>query len=104
VPGHDFLSLMVPASYPPPSALLAYVGFGPGQEFIPYFLALLTVVGAALGAVVRWPFAVLVRLLGGFKRRPSGEEACAPVSANGPGPAEEGLSRSPAGDRGGSPP
>jgi hypothetical protein len=42
--------------------LWAYIGLGPGQEFIPYFLTLLTFVGAALVAVVQWPLAALLRL------------------------------------------
>ena len=44
---------------------LAYVGMGPGPEFIPYFMALLGVVGAALLAVVQWPISLL---LGRVKR------------------------------------
>ena len=46
-------------------ALLAYVGMGPGPEFIPYFMALLGVIGAALLAAVQWPISVL---LGRLKR------------------------------------
>jgi hypothetical protein len=104
VPGPDFLSLMVPAPHPLPSAVLAYVGIGPGQEFIPYFLALLALVGTALGAVVRSPFAALARLLSRFKRGQSGEGARTPVTAHAPGSADEGLPRSPEDDGGGARP
>jgi membrane protein YqaA with SNARE-associated domain len=47
VPGHD--------------CLLAYLGLGPEQQFIPYFLALLAWVGAMFGAVLQWPIAALLR-------------------------------------------
>jgi hypothetical protein len=49
--------------------ILAYAGLGPGQEFIPYFLALLALLVSAFGAVVRWPFRVLARALGRLRRR-----------------------------------
>lgn len=39
--------------------LWAYVGLGPGQEFIPQFLALLGVALTALLAVVQWPIVAL---------------------------------------------
>lgn len=56
--------------------LLAYVGMGPGPEFIPYFMALLGVIGAALIAVVQWPVSAL---LGRLKRmRKRGEDAATP--------------------------
>ncbi|HJT76973.1 MAG TPA: hypothetical protein VJ739_07190, partial [Gemmataceae bacterium] len=42
---------------------LAYVGLGPGQEFIPYFFALLGVVGAALVATLQRPVALVLRFL-----------------------------------------
>jgi hypothetical protein len=45
----------------PVSGLLAYVGFGPGQEFIPQFMALLAVMGSALFAILQWPFVALLR-------------------------------------------
>jgi hypothetical protein len=45
--------------------MFAYLGFGPGQEFIPYFLALLAFVWAAVIAVLQWPFLALVRLIRG---------------------------------------
>jgi hypothetical protein len=48
-------------------APLAYVGLGPGQEFIPYFLSLIGFVGAALLAVIQWPFFGLLR----WFRRPN---------------------------------
>jgi hypothetical protein len=48
--------------------LLAYVGLGPGQEFIPYFFALLTLLLTALSAVFRWPFSMMARLLAPLRR------------------------------------
>jgi hypothetical protein len=54
--GHNDLSLLAAPH------VWAYIGLGPGQEFIPYFLTLLTFIGAALVAVVQWPIAVLLRL------------------------------------------
>ena len=45
-----------------PENLLAYVGLGPGQELIPYFLALLGFMGAALLAVLQWPIQMVMRL------------------------------------------
>ncbi len=56
MPDHDpLLALLVS------QGVLAYVGLGPGQEFIPYFLALLALVWAALSAVAQWPLGLLVR-------------------------------------------
>jgi hypothetical protein len=45
------------------SVALAYVGPGPGLEFTPYFFILLAFAGAALSAVLQWPFRALYRLL-----------------------------------------
>ena len=50
-------------------ALLAYVGMGPGPEFIPYFMALLGVLGAALLAVVQWPLSLLLGRLNQLRKR-----------------------------------
>lgn len=44
-------------------ALLGYAGLGPGQEFIPYFMAFLAWAAAAVGAVLVWPVAALLRRL-----------------------------------------
>jgi len=63
------------ASTPAPMALLAYVGLGPGPEFIPYFAALLGLVGAALVAIFQWPLARLMALLRGKRRRDNGPES-----------------------------
>jgi hypothetical protein len=50
------------------SALLAYMGLGSGLEFLPYFFALMSLVGAALVATVQWPVLVVIRRLkGGHK-------------------------------------
>lgn len=62
----DFCSSLVP--------LLGYVGLGPGPEFIPYFLALLGVVGAAFIALIQWPLLVLRSYLKGKRREPEGAE------------------------------
>ena len=51
---------------------LAYIGPGPGQEFIPYFFTLLGFVGAVLVAVAQWPVAVLLR---GLRRARAGAGA-----------------------------
>lgn len=50
--------------------LLGYVGLGPGPEFIPYFLALLGVVGAAFIALIQWPLLTLRAYLKGKRRDP----------------------------------
>jgi hypothetical protein len=52
-----------------PNHALAYVGPGPGLEFVPYFVSLLVWVGLALGAVLLWPFSTLLRYLHGRRRR-----------------------------------
>ena len=65
--------------------LLAYVGMGPGPEFIPYFMALLGVVGAALLAVVQWPIAAFLGWLRGVRRlgeRPGSPDAVESPSAD----------------------
>ncbi len=68
MPGpNGFLFLVVPLWFsfplPMPHSLLAYAGLGPGQELIPYFLALLAWVGAAVGAILLWPVSTLLRRL-----------------------------------------
>jgi hypothetical protein len=47
--------------------LFAYAGLGPGQELIPYFMALLAWIGAAFGAILLRPVSSLFRRL--FKRK-----------------------------------
>jgi hypothetical protein len=54
-----------------PTAALAYVGPGPGLEFIPTFLSLLTWVGLATGAVLWWPVSALIRRMRGNRRQPA---------------------------------
>ena len=39
--------------------LWAYIGLGPGKEFIPQFLAMLGLASTALLAVVQWPIVAL---------------------------------------------
>jgi hypothetical protein len=52
----------------PGNVVLAYVGLGPGQEFIPSFLALLGLTSAALLAILQWPLLALRRHFQGGKR------------------------------------
>jgi hypothetical protein len=77
VPG---LVLLWMALLPEPAH--AYVGPGPGLEFIPYFFSLLTWAGVAAGAVLFWPVAALVRRLRGT---PSGPATHAPATADATG-------------------
>jgi hypothetical protein len=46
-----------------PAALLAYIGLGPGQEFLPQFVALLSLMATALLAVLQWPIRILLSRL-----------------------------------------
>jgi hypothetical protein len=49
-----------------PDRASAYVGPGPGLEFLPNFKVLLAGVGVALGAILLWPISALLgRLWGG---------------------------------------
>jgi hypothetical protein len=64
------------------AGLVAYVGLGPGQEFIPYFFALLAWVGAMLLAVLQWPFFALLRRLRRNRGEPPIEHAGPPQMAN----------------------
>jgi hypothetical protein len=64
--------------------LFAYFGLGAGQELVPYFLALLTLAGAALGAVLQWPLYILYRLVAKTNRsgpHPTSQRS-APPQAN----------------------
>jgi hypothetical protein len=60
-------SPLISLGMPMPHGLPAYVGLGPEQALIPYFLALLAWVGAALIAVLQWPIAALLRRWRGAK-------------------------------------
>jgi hypothetical protein len=51
--------------------LLAYLGLGPEQDLIPYFLALLAWVGGSLIAILQWPFSALLRRLRKAKDDPT---------------------------------
>lgn len=55
------------------SALIGYVGLGPGPELLPYFFALLGLIAAAIIAILQWPVGVLLRWLPRRKRLPEGE-------------------------------
>jgi hypothetical protein len=65
-----------------PARLPAYVGLGPGQEFIPYFLSLLALVGSALLAMVYWPFLKLRAWFSGRKRETEAPPHDAAASTN----------------------
>jgi hypothetical protein len=66
------LSLAVMETLGPPwlTGTWAYVGLGPGQEFIPSFLALLGLMSAALLAILQWPVLTLLRRLKRGKNEP----------------------------------
>jgi hypothetical protein len=84
VPGPETLAyLTIPRAA---AGLPAYVGLGPGQEFIPYFLALLAWAGAALFAILQWPVAALLRRLRKARAAPPDGPAAVPAP---PGPAPE---------------
>lgn len=56
-----FLGLIAPLLLSALSAdgLWAYIGLGPGQEFIPQFVAMLGLAATALVAVIQWPILAL---------------------------------------------
>ena len=55
---------LLKSAWPEGFGMFGYVGRGPGQEFIPYFLALLAFIWAALIAVLQSPLMpALVRLV-----------------------------------------
>lgn len=77
------------------AGLWAYVGLGPGQEFIPQFLALLGLAATAFLAVVQWPiFALWSRLSRSYAARKNARanSAGAPVEAEQPGEADSNQS------------
>ena len=51
--------------------LFAYVGIGPGPEFIPYFAALMSLVGAAAIAVLQWVVSLMLSCFPATRRRRS---------------------------------
>ncbi len=62
--GHSGFHVLAAFSLAPPLPMaLAYVGLGPGQELIPFFFALLGVVGTAIVAILQWPISVVLRRL-----------------------------------------
>jgi hypothetical protein len=50
-----------------PTAAQAYIGPGPGLEFVPTFLSLLTWAGLATGAVLWWPIAAFIHRIRGTR-------------------------------------
>jgi hypothetical protein len=65
-----------------PDIILSYAGFGPGQELIPHFLALLAFAGAALMAIVQWPIVALWRCFSRLRGRSKDESANATTTTN----------------------
>jgi hypothetical protein len=95
VPGLDCcLFLAVPDALAPTFAgswsLLGYVGLGPGQELIPYFLSLLAFAATALLAILQWPLLALRRRLS-RARGSQGEERKNDSTATIPESFEEGT-------------
>lgn len=75
------------------SYFFAYVGLGPGPEFLPYFLALLSLVAAAALAVLQWPIMVILRSIAKvrrLRRQPPSDQPISPDALvgtnNAPGP------------------
>lgn len=68
-------------------AMLAYMGLGSGVELIPYFLALISFVGAALVAVIQRPVILLIRWLRKDKAAPvDGAVSAEPTHESAGGP------------------
>jgi hypothetical protein len=89
MPGHDPLFLSATASlaaFPAliSDGLLGYVGLGPGQEFIPYFLAMLGLLGGATIAVIQWPLAAFLGLFRRNKGFPGHHLTNTPPTTRGP--------------------
>jgi hypothetical protein len=83
--GHEgvlFSLVLTLAPLPMLVGVLAYVGLGPGQEFIPYFFGLLAFAAAALMAVLQWPLSVLRRYFGNSQRERPKEVAAIPRQAD----------------------
>ncbi len=70
------------------SVVLAYMGLGSGLDLLPYFAALLSLVGAALIAVVQWPALIVIRWLRA-KRKHTLEETADHVTQAGSGPDDD---------------
>jgi hypothetical protein len=98
MPGPDcFLWLIAPLSFPPQAPcsadLWAYIGLGPGQEFIPQFLAMLGLAATALLAVVQWPILALwsrlSRALAARKKARTTGETLVPPTGETPVPLDQ---------------
>ncbi|HVS35024.1 MAG TPA: hypothetical protein VMS17_05540 [Gemmataceae bacterium] len=66
--------------------LMAYIGMGPGPDVLPYFFALLGVVGTAVLAVLQWPFLAILNWLKGKrgpKEAPNAPQAVAAAPPDG---------------------
>jgi hypothetical protein len=55
-----------------PSAAWAYIGPGPGMEFVPIFSSLLVWVGLAVGAALLWPVQMVLRSVKRWRQQPAG--------------------------------
>ncbi len=77
-----FLAVPLTLSASVPGGMLAYVGLGPGQELIPYFLALLAWLGGAIIAILQWPISALLRRLWRAKRSDKDGLKNEPATAN----------------------
>jgi hypothetical protein len=53
------LTLSLPQILSGSASVWAYVGLGPGQEFIPHFVAMMGLLATAVLAVVQWPILAL---------------------------------------------
>jgi hypothetical protein len=89
VPIPDCCFILVSAEVPTSAladsfGLLGYVGLGPGQEFIPYFLALLAWAGAACLAILLWPLRALRQRLARTRDRHTGGPTNGSALANRP--------------------
>jgi hypothetical protein len=65
-----------------PATAFAYIGPGPGLEFVPFFMSLLTWIAVALGGVLLWP---ITALLSRF-RRPAQTQGVTPANAQSDSP------------------
>jgi hypothetical protein len=78
-----------------PNPVLAYGGPGAGLELVGYFMALLTWMGAAFGAILMWPVYNLLRRFRGAKADAKEEGNHEPAAANAPELPGEGSQNNP---------
>jgi hypothetical protein len=63
-----------------PAPVWAYVGPGPGLEFLPYLTSLLVWAGAAVGGILLWPLSAFFSRLRGRQSAP--KALCASGAGN----------------------